>query len=197
MSKKRVKRKRTKNTKQRRTIEAKKEGRNKMIGIIITIIVTFIATIMAVEWKEVKKHIPFFPRPLIRISYQITGNSLSIVFENIGSAPATYITADIMAENGVFLMKKINSDFELVASGQGGSWTVISGKNILPQQKGIVNLIAQDADMTLKVPKVKSDSRCKFVGTLKMTWGPEESYEHYKKKQQENANSVKEVKKKN
>ena len=176
MRKRRSKKKETRgNTKQRRRVESGKEGRNNMTGIIITAIITFVGTILLAEWNEVKKYVPFFPRPLIRISYQITENRIGIVFENIGSAPATYITADIKAENGHFSLKEIHSDFELITSGQGGSWTVISGKNILPQQKGFVTLVARDAGLTLNAPKVKSDSRCKFVGTLKMKWGPEEN----------------------
>ena len=166
-----------------------------MIAIIITIVVTFVVAVMTLEWSEVKKYVPFFPRPLIRISYQIADNNISIVFENIGTAPATYFTADITAKKGVFSVKGTDSDFELITSGQGGSWTVISGKNILPQQKGVVTLIAKDADLSLNAPKLRSDSRCKFLGTLKMTWGPEESYEDYKRKQQEKTDTVKEVKK--
>ena len=177
MSKKRAKKKEAeKDTDQRQMIEPRKEGGSKMVVAIISIVITVLVT--GLSWNKVKKYIPFFPRPLIRISYQINNNNIGIVFENIGSAPATYFTADITAKNGVFSINETYSDFELIASGQKGSvgsWTVISARNILPQQKGAVTLVARDAGLVLNVPRLRSDSRCKFVGTPKMKWGPAET----------------------
>ena len=175
MSKKLVKKEEAKkDADARRTIEARKGGPSKMKGTIITITLTVVATVMALKWNEINKYIPFFPRPLIRISYQINNNNISIVFENIGSAPASYVTADISTKNGVFSVKETHSDFELIASGQGASWIVISARNMLPQQVGSVTLVARDMDLALEAPRLRSDSRCKFVGTLKIKTGPEE-----------------------
>ena len=177
MSKKRAKKKEAKkDTDQKQMIEPRKEGRSKLVVAIIGIVVT--GLIIVLSWNKVKKYIPFFPRPLIRISYQINNNNIGIVFENIGSAPAAYFIADITAKNGVFSINETYSDFELIVSDQRGSVrsrTVISARNILPQQKGAVTVVARDAGLVLNVPRLRSDSRCKFVGTLKMKWGPAET----------------------
>ena len=60
-------------------------------------------------------------------------------------------------------------------SGIGGSMTLISGENILPNQKGAVEIIFNQDCKELNPPKVKSDSRIKFLGTIGVSFGAEES----------------------
>ena len=80
------------------------------------------------------------------------------------------------------LKKSMPYGFDLDTSAKGGSWTVISGKDILPQQKGHVRLNVNNANLVLEAPKVKSDSRYEFAGSIELKIGPSETYEEYKKK---------------
>lgn len=160
----------------------KKDRRNMMTGIIIAAVISLIIAVIGLEWKFVKKYVPFFPRPLILIKYTKGDNHIAIQFMNDGTAPADYFTADIRSERGTFSIGKIFSDFELTVSGEGGSWTVISGKDILPEQKGVVNLVPNDEELHLEEPKIKSDSRYKFLDLQELTWGSEEKREDVVKK---------------
>lgn len=143
---------------------------------IIGIIIAFLGLLFL--WPETKKYIPFLPRPFIQISYQEQDNDISIMFENIGNAMANYITVEIKAKKGVFSIKEIYSVFELSASGKGGTMTVISGRNLLPQQKGVVRLISQSGLTSLEAPTVKSDSKYVFIGTFKISIGPVETVQN-------------------
>ena len=156
---------------------------------ILAVVIPVVILLITLGWPHIKKYVPFFPRPLLRISYQKQNNSaikcdalITILIENIGNAPAIYFTMDISGQNGVFSIKRVQGDFDISTSGQGGSWTIVSGKNILPQQKGYVNLAVDNINLNLEKPKVKSDSRHKFAGTVVITVGQEETYEEYKKK---------------
>lgn len=144
---------------------------------IIGIVLAFIAIILG--WPEIKKYVPFLPHPLIRISYQESdnGKSASIVFENIGNAKANYFTAEIKTKEnkGHFVVNKVHGDFKIKTSGKSGNWTVISAQDILPQQKGFVSLSSEYGPTNLEPPKIKSDSRYEFVGTITITVGKPQS----------------------
>jgi len=113
--------------------------------------------------------------PLLRISYQNWDREVIVVFENIGDAPANWFTADITSKDDPFSFGFSNADFDLHKSGGSGwgTWTVISGKNILPQQKGMVILKFDGGKAELNPPKIKSDSKYIFVN-MNLSWGPEE-----------------------
>ncbi|MBN2407495.1 MAG: hypothetical protein JXJ19_07340 [Elusimicrobia bacterium] len=117
-------------------------------------------------------------RPFLRISYHEQETSVIILFENIGDTPANYFTADIRAEKGAFKVDRINANFELKASGESGNWTIISGKDILPLQRGSITLIKNKLfdEFILEPPVVKSDSEYEFAGTMKWKFGPIETY---------------------
>jgi hypothetical protein len=140
-----------------------------IVAVIVAILVGFFV------WPEVRNRVPFLPKPLLRISYQKNDKLLSVVVENIGNAEASYITMDIESKDGVFRPVDSHGDFEISASGKFGSWTVITGRRILPQQKGYVTLELTRSDMTVEPPVVRSDSLHSFVGTLKITLGAEKS----------------------
>ena len=67
----------------------------------------------------------------LRVSYQEYDDRIFVSFENTGDAPVHYFTASITTSSGVFSVDEVVSDFELSTSGEGGSWTVISAKDIL------------------------------------------------------------------
>lgn len=140
-----------------------------IVGVIVTILVASLVS------PEVRNRVPFLPKPLLRISYQKEDKLLSVVVDNIGNAEASYITMDIESKDGVFRPIDSHGDFEISTSGKFGSWTVITGRRILPQQKGHVTLELTRSDMTVEPPVVRSDSLHSFVGTLNSTLGGEKS----------------------
>ncbi len=142
-----------------------------VIGVLVAV-VTLIVT-----WPELKKWLPIFPRPLIRISYQVQDDRVAVVFDNTGNAPAGYFTADIRSAGNTFSAVKASADFHLTVSGKGGTWTIVSGRDMLPQQKGMVLLSFPRGLPELKPPKVRSDARYRFVGTIEMSISPEQELE--------------------
>lgn len=148
-----------------------------MAAIIISILEFIIILLgLILTWPQVKKHLLFLPRPLIRISYQELDNGFLILFENIGNAPAEYFTAEIRAKGGIFSFKDKSSDFELSVPSGAGTFASISGENILPKQKGSVSLIFENKKTNLEAPKITSDSRYIFAGTFSISSGPLEKY---------------------
>jgi hypothetical protein len=146
-----------------------------MVAIIISILEFILILIgLILTWPQVKKHLPFLPRPLIRISYQEQDNGFLILFENIGSAPAECFTAEIRAKDKdkPFSFKDKSSDFELSVPSGYGTFAPISGRNILPKQKGHVSLIFGEGKTNLEAPEVITDSRYIFAGTFSMSFGP-------------------------
>jgi hypothetical protein len=135
--------------------------------VILAILVAFL------NWPEVRNRVPFLPKPQLRISYQKQDKLVSVVVENIGNAEASYLTMDIHSKDGVFRPVDSYADFEISTSGKGGSWTVITGRKILPQQRGRVTLELTRSDMMLEPPAVRSDSRHSFVGPINITLGSE------------------------
>ena len=127
--------------------------------------------------KPLPKAKPKPAEPLLRISYQKWEHEIIVVFENIGDAPANWFTADITSSEP-FSFGHSSADFDLNSSGRGssgvGTWTVISGKNILPQQKGMVIFKFDEGKPALSPPKVKSDSKYIFL-ELNLSWGPTET----------------------
>jgi hypothetical protein len=110
----------------------------------------------------------------LRVSYHRTvsnrGNgSIIVAFENTGNGPIQYFTADIKSNGGNF---QIGQTIRVTTSGIGGSWTTISGTNLLPQERASVLLSFVDPDTTLKPPEIKSDSRYEFVGERAIEIGP-------------------------
>jgi len=142
-------------------------------GVIVGIVALIVAGLGV--WPEARNRVPFLPKPLLRISYQKQDKLVSVVVENIGNAEAGYITMDIHSKDGVFSLVDSHADFEISTSGKGGSWTVITARKILPQQRGRVTLELSRSDMMLEPPAVKSDSLHSFVGTINITLGPETS----------------------
>ena len=161
-----------------------------IIGILISILFTI------AEWEEIKKYVPFLPQPLINISYFVQEKSvlnpentiITIAFENIGNAPAPYLTALIQSGDPGewFKFDHKKAEFDISISGISGSVTTITCENILPQQKGFVYLLVNNNDFILKEPKVKSNSRYRFLGTAKIKAGQIETYEEYKQKHPNN-----------
>ena len=144
-----------------------------VIVAIISIIITIIVSIMG--WNEIKKCIPLLPKPLMVVDYTESSNGVYVQFINIGNAPAEYFTADIKAVHDTFSIGRVNdSEFNMTTSGLGGSMTIISDRNILPQQKGGVYLVFGNRSKELEDPIVKSDNKYKFLGTLKVTVSPME-----------------------
>ena len=162
-----------------------------IIGILITILLFSIA-----EWKEIKKYVPFLPQSLINITYFVQEKSvlnpentiITIAFENVGNAPAVYLTALIRSKDAGewFRVRNKKADFNISVSGISGSETTITCENVLPQQKGCVYLLVNNDDFILKKPKVKSNSRYRFLGTAKIKVGQVETYEEYKQKHPDN-----------
>ncbi|GAH97756.1 unnamed protein product [marine sediment metagenome] len=112
---------------------------------IIVILITILLFIIA-EWEEVKKYVPFVPQPFINITYFVQKKSalnpkntvITIAFENVGNAPAPYLTALIQSGDPGewFKFKHKKAEFDISISGISGSETTITCKNILPQQTG-------------------------------------------------------------
>jgi hypothetical protein len=162
-----------------------------IIGISLTILLFTVA-----EWKEIKKYVPFLPQPLINITYFVQEKSvlnsentiITIAFENVGNAPAVYLTALIQSGDPGewFKFDHKKAEFDISISGISGSETTITCKNILPQQKGFIYLHVNNNYFILKEPKVKSNSRYKFLGTVKIKAGQVETYEEYKQKNTNN-----------
>ncbi|MCJ7790776.1 MAG: hypothetical protein MUP69_11515 [Candidatus Atribacteria bacterium] len=158
-----------------------------IIGILIAILI-FIIT----EWGEIKKYVPFLPQPLIYITYFVQEKSvlnpentiITIAFENVGNAPAIYLTALIKSKDAGewFKFDHKKAEFGISISGISGSVTTITCENILPQQKGFIYLLANNNDFILEEPKVKSNSRYRFLGIAKIKAGQVETYEEYKQK---------------
>jgi hypothetical protein len=146
-----------------------------LIAFLLSVIASLLAGIILIAWRPLKKYIPFVKKPFIRVSYQSCGKHFVIMIENRGNAPAQFFTADITSKRGLFSKMGIDAPFELLAPGEGGSWTVISARNILPQQLGAVEFQAEGAVLELNPPKMESDSRTKFVGHITSIWGPEET----------------------
>ena len=159
---------------------------------IITILITLLLFTIA-EWKEIKKYVPFVPQPFINITYFVQEKSalnpkntiITIAFENIGNAPAPYLTAFIQSGDPGewFKFDRKKAEFDISISGISGSETTITCENILPQQKGFIYLYVNNNDFILKEPKVKSNSRYRFLGTLKIKAGQVETLEEYKQKE--------------
>lgn len=166
-------------------------GIKKNMMLVISILITILLFTIA-EWKEIKKYVPFLPQPLINITYFVQEKSIlypkntivTIAFENVGNAPAVYLTALIQSKNPGewFKVKDKKADFNISVSAISGSQTTITCENILPQQKGCVYLLVNNDDFILKKPKVKSNSRYRFLGTAKIKVGQVETYEEYKQK---------------
>jgi hypothetical protein len=132
--------------------------------------------------KRIKQRLPIAEvesKGLLRVSYQGDQNGIiAVVFKNYGSAPITYFTAQIRAKSGVFEVKDISADFSLsVPPGKGGSWIVISGREMLPGNYGAVTLRPQSANLVLEQPEVTSDSPHEFIGQWTVKFGPEERSE--------------------
>ena len=117
-------------------------------------------------WPEIKKYIPFLPKPFILFSYQQQDNNITFVIENIGNAPASYFKADVSATKSHFSIGKTSSDFVLTTAGQRGNLTTVSARNILPQQKGSIMVLFNQNSIQLEVPTVRSDSRYLFIGQI-------------------------------
>ncbi len=113
---------------------------------------------------------------------------ITVVFENIGNAPASYLTALIKSGNPGewFKFDHKKAEFDISISGISGSETTITCKNILPQQKGSIYLSVYNDDFILKEPKVKSNSQYRFLGTVKIKAGQVETREEYKQKNTNN-----------
>lgn len=177
----------------------RKKGRNKkkkkesrkmgvalaIIGILLTLAIFYFSV------PEMRKYVPFLPKPFIIISYHKQHGSdlnpdttILINIENRGNAPANYFTADIEARTPQewFSIKGARAKFDISTSGQAGSRITISAQKILPQQRGTVWLTTDNSKLELKPPKIKSDSRCKFIGTQEIKIGTVETYEEYKNK---------------
>ena len=109
---------------------------------------------------------------------------ITIAFENVGNAPADYLTALIQSGDPGewFKFDHKKAEFDIFVSGISGSETTITCENVLPQQKGCVYLLVNNDDFILKEPKVKSNSRYRFLGTAKIKAGQVETYEEYKQK---------------
>ncbi|GAJ21256.1 unnamed protein product, partial [marine sediment metagenome] len=144
---------------------------------IIGILITILLSIAIAEWKEIKKYIPFLPQSLINITYFVQDKSvlnpdtiITIAFENVGNARAVYLTALIRSKDvgEWFRIKDKKADFNISVSGISGSETTITCENVLPQQKGCVYLLVNNDDFILEEPKVKSNSRYRFLGTEKI-----------------------------
>jgi hypothetical protein len=157
--------------------EKKIETRRWRVDLLIAVIALVMASLsVIITWPELKNYVPFLPKPLLRITYQHQGQLIIVLIENIGNAPANYITADITGSHGNFSINDSGADFELSTSGKGGgTWKVISCKNILPQQKGHVSLFASESTLVLNPPKVLSDSRYIFMDVGQISYGPVET----------------------
>lgn len=143
------------------------------MNMIITIVAGVLVGIILMALNAQKGRFPFAKKPFIVVSYQGCGKHLAVVICNRGNAPAQYFTADITSKNGIFSIMETDAPFELVAPGDGGSWMTISARNILPQQYGAVELRVDSPVLDLDPPRMQSDSRTKFIGTIISTWGPE------------------------
>lgn len=134
-----------------------------------------------VSWakRAVRQKLPIAttePEGLLRISYQGSEDgTIAVVFQNDGTNRIGYFTAQIRTKTGVFRVKDSNADFDLsVPPSAGGSWIVISGRDMLPGNHGCVTLQPQSKSLALERPEVTSDSPYKFIGQWTLKWGAEE-----------------------
>lgn len=151
------------------------------LGALIVGISTIIGAIYAAryfhfakEQHDAEKAEQAQRSPFLRVSYHRTASdgsngSVIVAFVNAGNGPVQWFTADIKSNGGTFQVGHAN---RVTTSGKGGSWTIVSGKNLLPQEKATVLLSFVDPNTTLNPPEIKSDSRYEFVGERVMTIGP-------------------------
>jgi len=114
-------------------------------------------------------------RLLVRYDYQAEGRIVAVVFTNDGLVPVAWFTVEVVSESCPFDIGHMSDSASVSVSGLGGTFTTISGRDLLPGERGYVELSSTDgSELRLDPPKILTDAESAFAGSIRLEWGPEQ-----------------------